>query len=186
MRVVSGSAKGLRLKTPKGRMVRPTSDKVKSAFFNIIFDYIIEANFLDLFAGTGNMGIEALSRGAQRCTLVDSSNYSISLIKKNLFLANFNDRAVILRGDVFYALKILYGKRELFDIIYIDPPYNFKGEDVLEILWFIFKHEMVRDGGIIGLERYSKSYLVEIEDSPFLLQDKKIYGDTALAIFRPR
>lgn len=185
MRVVSGSAKGIILKTPKGKKIRPTSDKVKSAFFNIIFDYIIGANYLDLFAGTGSMGIEALSRGAKRCTFIDKSSYSISLLKKNLFITGFDDRAYILKCDAYRAIDILSKKKELYNVIYIDPPYNIEEENVRKLLWAFYYCNIVDSEGIIGLEQSVKSAGFLLKDSPYTLLDRKTYGDTALAILEP-
>lgn len=121
MRVITGTARGVKLLSPEGLDVRPTTDKVKESIFNIIQFDIEGSRVLDLFAGSGQLGIEALSRGAQSAVFVDSSKKSIDLAKKNLEHTRLIDKAKLLCVD--YAL-FLQGSTDTFDIIFLDPPYN--------------------------------------------------------------
>lgn len=120
MRVITGEAKGRRLKTLSGEDVRPTAERVKEAIFSILQFDIEGRNMLDLFAGSGQMGIEALSRGARCCTFVDSSRLAASVIKENVLHCGFENRARIISGD---SIGYISRSSELFDIAFVDPPY---------------------------------------------------------------
>ncbi len=121
MRVITGIARGKRLVTPDGSDVRPTSDKVKESVFSALQFEIEGRRVLDLFAGSGQLGIEALSRGAESCVFVDNSKKSISLVKKNLEITGLENNARVVQSDFssFAALS-----RDTFDIVFLDPPYN--------------------------------------------------------------
>lgn len=121
MRVITGIARGKRLVTPDGKDVRPTSEKVKEALFSAIQFDIEGRRVLDLFAGSGQLGIEALSRGAQNATFVDSSASSVKIIKKNLEITGFDESSKVVLSDysTFTAMC-----RESFDIVFLDPPYS--------------------------------------------------------------
>ena len=123
MRIISGINKGKRLYAPEGASVRPTGDKIKEAIFNIIGAIDEEAVVLELFAGSGGMGIEFLARGAKHCTFVDVSRKSISYVKKNLDLCNFNNKAGIILEDYEKAIINLSKNNKNFDYIFADPPY---------------------------------------------------------------
>ena len=123
MRVISGKARGLKLDTPKNEDVRPTTDRVKESLFNIINPYIIDSNVLDLFAGTGSLGIECLSRGASYSTFVDVSKESINIVKSNIKKARVENESTILNIDFKSAIERLGLQNKKFDIIFIDPPY---------------------------------------------------------------
>ena len=143
MRVISGTAKGRRLKTLPGELVRPTASHVKEAIFNIIHFDIEGRHVLDLFAGSGQLGIEALSRGATSVTFVDMSAKVAENVRQNLTLCGFEGKVVI--GE---SMSFLNGTAELFDIIFIDPPY---GSPLLEkSLQKAF--DICREGGIIVCE----------------------------------
>ncbi len=121
MRVITGTARGARLKTLPGNDVRPTPEKVKEGIFSAIQFDIQGRRFLDLFAGCGQMGIEALSRGAQSCVFVDNTNSHLSMVKENLKSANLEDKAKLICAD--YA-SFLATTPETFDIAFLDPPYH--------------------------------------------------------------
>lgn len=121
MRVITGSARGLRLNTLEGESVRPTSEKTKEAIFSAIQFDIEGRSVLDLFAGSGQLGIEALSRGAARAVFTDSSADAIEIIKQNVKKAGFDKQSVVSKIDYEQFLK---GTKEVFDIAFIDPPYN--------------------------------------------------------------
>lgn len=123
MRIIAGSAKGRRLHSPKSLLIRPVSDKVKEAIFNILGDRVEGSNVLDLFAGTGSVGLEALSRGALRCVFVESYPHALSLLKKNIGACGFFDRTFILRGELPGVLNRLK-KKGAFGLVFVDPPYD--------------------------------------------------------------
>lgn len=132
MRVITGSARGRRLASPEGYDVRPTTDKVKESLFNIIQFDLDGAVFCDLFAGSGQIGLEAVSRGASKAVFVDSSRKSLEVIKTNIELCKFGDFCSVLGSDVFLFLNTVSDE---YDFIFMDPPYN-KGlcNKALEIL----------------------------------------------------
>lgn len=141
MRVIAGSARSLRLKTLDGPDVRPTTDRIKETLFNMIHNDIYGCRFLDLFAGSGAIGIEALSRGADSCYFVDESAQAARCIEENLIFTKLKDRAVILRSDAAAAVKRLTNSDLQFDIVFMDPPYNTGAE--------VKVFEALSDSGII-------------------------------------
>ncbi len=178
MRVISGSFKGRRLTAPKGLTIRPTPDKVKGAIFNILGDRIIESSFLDLFAGTGAVGIEALSRGAKEIIFVDDNIKAIDIIKKNLSqfqISNFKFQ--IIRGD---AVEFIKKTDHQFDFIFIDPPYKSDlGEKALIEIYQL--NILKKDAEVIWEHYYKKNFKFQI--SNFKLKRTIRYGDTALSFF---
>lgn len=124
MRIITGSARGIRLKAPRGMDTRPTADRVKESIFNILSAAAVDARVLDLFAGTGNLGLEALSRGARTAVFIDYSVQSIAVIKENTRQTRLSDRTEIYRRDVYKALEKIVQDRRVFDLIFCDPPYN--------------------------------------------------------------
>ena len=124
MRVISGSARGLKLKSPKGLNTRPTADRIKESLFNIISPYLDNISFLDLFSGSGAIGIEALSRGAKYATFVDIDKQSISIINQNIASARFIERSTVHNIDCIDAINMISLQNLKFDIIFLDPPYS--------------------------------------------------------------
>ncbi|SEO57418.1 16S rRNA (guanine(966)-N(2))-methyltransferase RsmD [Propionispora vibrioides] len=124
MRIITGSARGARLKAPRGMETRPTADRVKESVFNILGTRVREARVLDLFAGTGNLGLEALSRGAKSAVFVDNGSSSVAVIRDNACHTKLQDRTVIYRKDVYKAIEAAIHNRQIFDMIFSDPPYN--------------------------------------------------------------
>ncbi|MGI6778723.1 MAG: 16S rRNA (guanine(966)-N(2))-methyltransferase RsmD [Acetivibrionales bacterium] len=178
---MSGTAKGHKLKTLKGLSTRPTSDKVKEALFNIVSQYVKGADVLDLFAGTGNLGIEALSRGASSAVLVDKSMECHNIIKQNLIHTKLMDRAEILTGDVIRVLLKLAGEGRSFDIVFMDPPYckNF-AKDTLQI---VSDNGIIKNDGIVVIERDIKDEIPQEVGRLRLLRDGK-YGNTVLSFYK--
>lgn len=122
MRVIAGKARSLPLKTPEGIDTRPTTDRVKETLFNMLQPYVPEGVFVDLFSGSGGIGVEALSRGAERCYFVENDRRALACIEENLSFTKLLDFAIVLKQDVFAALG---GIRETFvDVIFMDPPYG--------------------------------------------------------------
>lgn len=182
MRIIAGTSRGRYLKSPRGKKTRPTSDKVKAAFFNIVSNCIKGADFLDLFSGSGGIGIEALSRGAKRCVFVEKNPVNLKLIRENLSLTGPYPLAEILPCDVDRALKILHKRKECFHVAYLDPPYHYEG--VLSILHLLYEYGIVSSGGIIGVERDSRKPGTWLEAAPFQPWQKKTYGNTMLILFK--
>ena len=178
MRVVAGKARGTVLKTPNGMQTRPTSDRVKEAMFSIIQFDIPGARVLDLFGGTGQLGIEALSRGAKSAVFVDQSDSACKLIKENLIKAKLDSDGKIIKNDYENYLQTT---KENFDIILLDPPY---AEIFLEkCLKLITEIDILHSGGIIVCERpLGKDLFLEF-DGYTRSKDYK-YGNTLLAIYR--
>ena len=181
MRVIAGNARGQRLKAPKGREVRPTADRVKEALFNLIAAELEGARVLDLFAGTGNLAIEALSRGAAQAILVDSSPASMRLIRENLKRLHFTERADTWVAPVSRVLRAMARRSESFDIIFLDPPY---GQRLIEeTLALIARGKLLRETGIIVAEHSVRDEIGARYDS-LARRDQRRYGDTLLSFFR--
>jgi len=169
MRVISGSARGRKLKEPVGNKIRPTSDKVKESVFNIIQFDVEGRNVLDLFAGSGQYGIEALSRGAKSVTFVDTATESVKLIKENLKICGFSDSAFVYARD---AIRFLDGD-ETYDLIFIDPPYDSLLAD--RAVRKIVEFDKLNNNGIIICESKAGTATSAVA-SPYFLQKEYKYG----------
>lgn len=174
MRVISGSLRGRKLKTPENYDVRPTTDNVKESIFNIIQFDIEGRRVLDLFAGTGQLGIECLSRGADSAVFVDQSRESVRIIRENLKACGLN--APVLQQDSLSFLKGCGG----FDLIFIDPPYD-SGlyEPVLEVINSV---DILSDGGIIVCESRRENILPEMS-LPYVKRKEYNYGRVKLTLY---
>lgn len=148
MRVISGTAKGHKLYTSEGLHTRPTTDKIKESLFNIIAYDLPECKFLDLFSGSGSIGIEALSRGAQKAVFVDESDICKQIIEKNLNFTKLYEKAIILKRDILLAISYLHCTNEKFDIIFMDPPYD-KGLIEPTLISIVNANLLKEDGYII-------------------------------------
>ncbi|MGI6468873.1 MAG: 16S rRNA (guanine(966)-N(2))-methyltransferase RsmD [Syntrophomonadaceae bacterium] len=148
MRVIAGSAKGKRLKAPSGRETRPITDMVKEALFNVLGPGIKDARFLDLFAGSGSVGIEALSRGAAIAVFVDNNPKAVRIIYENLDNCGFGDNYEVYCNDVLRALTILDKRKAKFDYIYVDPPFNVEGI-FMDVMKKLDQVEIMAPQGII-------------------------------------
>ena len=178
MRVITGTCRGIQLKTPEGMTTRPTSDRVKEAMFSIIHFDIPGAEVLDLFGGTGQLGIEALSRGAKRAVFVDAGDQACRLIRENLKRTKLEQQGSVVRRDY---LSFLEQTKEMFDIIFLDPPY---AEVFLEnALNKITEIDILRTGGIIVAERPLGKELPWEFPGYDRSKDYK-YGNTLLTIYR--
>ena len=178
MRVITGKARGVQLKTPDGLTTRPTTDRVKEALFSIIQFEIPTARVLDLFGGTGQLGIEALSRGAKSAVFVDAGEPACRLIKENLRRTKLEKDAKVIRSDYLDYLKRC---RERFDIVFLDPPY---AEVFLEnALKCITEIDILETGGIIVAERPVGKELPWDFEGFTRSKDYK-YGKTLLTIYR--
>ena len=178
MRVISGTAKGISLRTPDGMATRPTADRVKEALFSILQFDIPCTKVLDLFGGTGQLGIEALSRGADSCVFVDEREDACKLIRENLKRTKLDNKAKVIRSDYLQYLK---KSTERFDVILLDPPY---AEVFLEnSLKLITEIDILQSGGIIVTERpLGKDLSFEFEG--FERSKDYKYGKTLITLYR--
>ncbi|QJD83442.1 16S rRNA (guanine(966)-N(2))-methyltransferase RsmD [Cohnella herbarum] len=181
MRVISGQAKGHPLKAVPGSNTRPTTDKVKESLFSMIGPYFDEENVLDLFAGTGGLGIEALSRGAANAVFIDASSQSVEVVKRNLASTKLADRAEVYRNDARRALKLLERAGKSFDLIFLDPPYAVKDCDALLI--DMASRGLVADGAIAVVEHHPDVVYPENIEG-YERTRYATYGEIALSIYR--
>lgn len=185
MRVISGSAKGRTLvgppKNQKTHAIRPALDKVKGAIFNILFD-VSDLNVLDVFAGTGAIGIEALSRGARHAVFLDASPEALKIIQKNIELCRFADRATLLKTKLPDDLKTIARKSgiEAFDLIFVDPPYD-KGL-VNPTLKAVVAHRLLAPAGQVIVEHSPREGIGEI--AGLRLKDQRTYGQTVISFLQ--
>ena len=178
MRVITGIARGRRLKEPNGMETRPTADRVKEAIFSSIQFEVEGRKVLDLFGGTGQMGIEALSRGATHCTFVDLQKQAVAIIRENVNSTGFADQSTVIQGD---ALAFLSRCREKFDLIFLDPPY---GSGLLEkAMELITTIDIVSENGIIVCENGSNSGWPVVAE-PYRMQKEYRYGKIRTALYR--
>ncbi len=179
MRVIAGSARGLPLQSVVGTQTRPTTDRVKESLFNILSPHIAGSRFLDLFAGNGGIGIEALSRGAMRAIFIDKSSRCSAMIKQNLQTAKLEGE--VYKNDVGRALPILRKREQQFELIFLDPPYG--RNLIIPTLQSITENNLVTKHGIIIAEYGKKE---EIPIAMWNLTQVRIekYGDTNLAFYR--
>jgi 16S rRNA (guanine(966)-N(2))-methyltransferase RsmD len=181
MRVIGGQAKGRRLKAPKGRALRPTADRVKEALFNILPRDLSGYRVLDLFAGTGNLSVEALSRGASDALLTDSSRQARKAIEENLRALGFEGRSRVWSAPVLSSIRRLSQRGESFDLIFLDPPYE-KGW-VGTSLRAVARGGLLRESGLLVAE-HSVREKVEERYGSLTLRDQRRYGSTQLSFFQ--
>lgn len=180
MRVIAGQLKGRKLKAPSGLNTRPTTDRVKESIFSMIHPYLMDSMVLDLFSGTGSLGIEALSRGAKKAYFVDHNKQSISIIRENISNLGLLDQSVILFSDAIKALKELALKNEKFDIIFLDPPYA-KGL-IIPCIQEIENNLLLRSEGMIVVEHDPEDRLPEMIGKLHKRKDRR-YGNTNISIY---
>ena len=189
MRVIAGSARGTRLGALKGASIRPTLDRVKESFFNKVGQTLEGAVFLDLFAGTGSMGIEALSRGAEKVVFVENDHRAQSLIYSNLERCHFGpDKTgseeknwVLLKSSALHALSMLREKGNRFDIVYVDPPF---ADDLYgECLQALARSELLTESSLVTAEHHHKNALPEKYDKLTLKSERKL-GDSCLSYYQ--
>ncbi|MDO8494052.1 MAG: 16S rRNA (guanine(966)-N(2))-methyltransferase RsmD [Deltaproteobacteria bacterium] len=179
MRIIAGNAKGRRLKSPKGQEIRPVLDQVKEAIFNILWD-VTDFTVLDLFAGTGSMGIEAISRGAQEVVFVDNLPASVRLIRDNLRICQMMEQGKVLKQPVGKAIATLSKQNRSFDLIFVDPPYLKRF--VNRTLRKLAESPLVHEKTIIITEHHPKE---PIEESNGLtLTDQRKYGQTVISFLK--
>lgn len=181
MRVIAGSAKSLPLKCVPGMTVRPTTDRIKETLFNMLMPHLPGCRFLDLFAGSGAIGIEALSRGAACCVFVEKSAKAAECIKQNLAFTHLSDRARLVISDVSAALGSVLAAEPPFDLIFLDPPYNMNLEKA--VLSSLASSALVAENTIIIVECSNDTDFSYVEDLGFdILRKKKYKTNTHLML----
>lgn len=182
MRVIAGSARGLRLAAPAGLQTRPTADRVKEALFSIIASRqnLAGARVLDICAGTGSLGIEALSRGAASCCFIEQERPVLGILEKNLAKAGLADRGECLAFDAIQGLKRLSRQGKQFDIVFLDPPYS--SGLYVEVPEALSSLSLLSEGGLLVAECSSRLPLAE-RYSALVRVDRRVYGDTALEFY---
>lgn len=181
MRIIGGIAKGRKLASPKGMPVRPTADMVKEALFDILAPYIDDAMFLDLFAGSGSVGLEALSRGAKEVYFVDDERQCVSLIKHNLVLLNMHDKGKVILSDAIASMDLLLRWRKRFDIVFMDPPYE--RDYVMKGVKAVITADILIENGILVVQRSKREALHAVPEG-WVIYKEKVYGDTILDFIR--
>lgn len=182
MRIISGKYKGRNLVSFKADHIRPTMDRVKETLFNKWMGYVEQARVLDLFAGTGNLGLEALSRGAAHVTFVEKHAKSVEIIRKNIELLKVNKAEyAVIPKDVFSFIKSYQG--EGFDLIFIDPPFTEKLAD--EVMLALAASQCFHQNTLIAIEAI-KQEKIETAYGDLICYDKQDYGDKSLSLFEKK
>ncbi len=176
MRIISGERRGKKLETPQGMDVRPTTDRVKENLFNIIQFDISDKHFLDMFAGSGQIGLEAISRGAKCATLIDNSLNSVSVCKKNAEATGFSSRVKIVNAN---SLNYVKNGQEIFDVAFLDPPY---ADGLLEESLEIVSQKINREGAIVC--EYPVGVALPEIVGDFVKEKTYVYGKISLSIYR--
>ena len=172
MRVIAGSAKRLQLKTLEELDTRPTTDRIKETLFNMITPYLFDCEFLDLFSGSGGIGIEALSRGAREAVFVEKNPKAMACVKENLKHTNLEKKALTLTKDVMTALYQLEGEI-VFDYIFMDPPYHQELEK--RVLEYLSESELVYDDTVIIVEASKETDFSYLNALGFSMIKEKVY-----------
>lgn len=185
MHIIAGRYRGQRLVTPRGPQTRPTSNRLREALFNICQHTIEEACFLDVFAGSGAIGFEALSRGAQKVAFIDSHKESIHCLSTNAAHLKVEQQTQILRGEALTMLKMLERRGQLFDLIYVDPPYKTlaPGSELFYSAWilqWIDAHEILCPGGLLFIEEDARAAPKTDHLETLVLIDSRRFGQAAL------
>ena len=189
MRVVTGEAKGRKLKAPKTLGTRPIIDRVKTALFDILSDEVEDARLLDLFGGTGSVGIEALSRGAARATFIEMNHKVLAVLRENLQITKLADRAETLRGDAFKFLQshraqVPGDQARTYDIIYVAPPQY--QEMAARALALLDGSLLLAEEGLVIVQIHPKERagVAAVECKHLTLSDERRYGSTLLMFYR--
>jgi 16S rRNA (guanine(966)-N(2))-methyltransferase RsmD len=173
MRVIAGKARRLQLRTPDGFETRPTTDKTKETLFNILNPYLADADFLDLFSGSGAIGIEALSRGAKYAAFVEDNRTALECIKSNLQFTKLEDGAEVLGMNAIDAIHALEVRGKVFDVIFMDPPYNNMLE--MDVLLTLQNSNIIYCDSIIVIEASLKTNFDYLEQTKFRIFKTKEY-----------
>ncbi len=183
MRIIGGEARGRVVRLPAGSRIRPTADRVKESLFNIL--HSVEGSyFLDLFAGSGNVGLETLSRGARFSIFVERDVRLVEAIRKNLAQLGFSERADVIAADAERGLGRLVQRKERFDIVFADPPYD---EGLArETLQWLGKEDVLTENGIVVLQHSVREELEGSRAQALVIADQRRYGDTMLSFLHKK
>ena len=182
MRVIAATARSLQLKTLDGLDTRPTTDRIKETLFNILAPYLYDCIFLDLFAGSGGIGIEALSRGAMEAVFVEKNPKAMACIKDNLKHTRLERRALTIAADVMTALYRLEGEKQ-FDYIFMDPPYNQGLEK--QVLAYLAESDLLAHRGVIIVEASKETSFDYLDDLGFQVIKEKVYKTNKHVFIEP-
>ena len=178
LRIISGKLKGRKIRSVAGTDTRPTADRTREAIFNIISVKVRDTTVLDLFAGTGAFGIEALSRGAQSAVFIDNRPKTISVLKKNLSGLLLEHQVSVIRWDIIRNLNCLLSMPAAFDLIFMDPPYN--KNMIIPVLGHLHTCQCLANGALIVVE-HSNREMFSPDPWPFEITDQRKYGKTLVS-----
>ncbi|MBF8263717.1 MAG: ylbH [Parachlamydiales bacterium] len=181
--ILSGEWKGRTLQSPPSSTTRPTQGILRQAVFNICQLQIVDACFLDLFAGSGAMGLEALSRGAKRALFVEQDRMAIRCINENIRTLTAHDRAEVLSMDVLRALNYLTRRKESFDIVYIDPPYDLAPEVTSQAIEALERDRLILPGALVFFEESSTAAEFSIPSTKLQKISRRQFGSARLIQF---
>lgn len=189
MRVIAGSARGVCLSSVKGDKTRPIQDRTKESLFNILSGIIQDSRVMDLYAGTGAIGIEALSRGAASCIFIENNRLAIQIIRDNLAATGLQNKATILKYDVLETAPYLEKNGIKLDIVFAAPPYplvekNSYRSELLTFFSILSEKHIIPPEGIVILQQRKAEFQIPPEASCLELFDTRIYGDTQVLFFR--
>lgn len=184
MRVIAGTARRHKLVAPAGDTTRPPLDRQKEALFSILANVVVDAKVLDLFAGSGSMGIEALSRGAESAVFVDNSDEAAEALKTNLAHTKLTDKGRVIRENVVTFLSREAAAKAVYDLIFLDPPFRIDMIDLAAVFEVLRAGNLAGNDGLIVLRLYSR---IEPPDWPGFSEIKnRAYGDSRLLFYRPK
>lgn len=183
LKILGGQFKGRILKSPKNTATRPSQGILRQAVFNICQHEIDGARFLDLFAGSGAMGLEALSRGARRAVFVEKDREALRVLRENISLLHLEEQTDLLAADVLIALQKLAGKKAAFDLIYIDPPYR-QSQLLVRVLDALLEHRLLVENGLLFVEDSSQDPELQYEKLPLIKKDVRKFGIARLYRFK--
>jgi 16S rRNA (guanine966-N2)-methyltransferase len=181
MRISGGTYRGRILTSPKGDRTRPTSDLLRQAMFNVLGDRIRDARVLDLFAGSGALGLEALSRGARSATFVEAERGALRSLRANLVALGLAERGIILARDAFAALEALAAAEGVFEVVFLDPPYG--GDPALRSIETLALSPVLGDNALLVVQAFHKTPLPERSGRLVRIWDRR-YGESRVALYR--
>ena len=189
MRVIAGSARGISLTSVKGDKTRPIQDRTKESLFNILSGIIRDSRVMDLYAGTGAIGIEALSRGASSCIFVEHNKQVVQIIKDNLTATGLQNKATVIKCDVLESASYLEREGIKLDIVFAAPPYhlvekNAYRSELLTFFSILSEKHIIQPEGIVILQQRKAEFQMPPEASCLELFDTRMYGDTQVLFFR--
>ncbi|NMD39048.1 MAG: 16S rRNA (guanine(966)-N(2))-methyltransferase RsmD [Christensenellaceae bacterium] len=182
MRIIAGIAKSRPILSPKGMGTRPTQDYIREALFNIIIKHVPDAVCLDLFGGSGALGLEAISRGAEHCVFCDKSYDAINTIKNNIKNLKFEEQSTLIKGDWEACLNKIADKNIKFDLVFLDPPYDFKKYS--NIFETFNKLNLINDDALVVLEQEKSLDVAEYDGFSHI--DSRDYGITRIHFYKRR